>query len=197
MRLLCGAGGVAVLILIAVVAAAGERLTDPTRTFVEGYDPSGNDFFANLPERTVLPRIRADFDSDGITDLALSESSTWGNAGGQWLLFRGQSDGSYVYWGTLFFSPGAAAVRLLARGTSEMALYVRMGISRGTVQVDRVTSGDISRVSELSLDLERPSDRERYDTLFQPDRKLPVEYCKLLEYRRDAANCWRPGLGLR
>ncbi len=197
MRLLLGAGAVALLVLVAAVAATSERLTDPTRAFVEGYDPSGNDFFANVPERTVLLRIRADFDNDGIADLALSESSTWGNAGGQWLLFRGQSDGSYVYWGTLFFSPGAAAVRPLARGTSEMALYVRMGVSRGTVQVYRVTSAGISRVSELSLDLERPSDRERYDALLQPERQLPVEYCRLLEYRQDAANCWRPGLGLR
>lgn len=197
MRLLLGAGAVALLVLVAAVAATSERLTDPTRAFVEGYNPSENDFFANVPERTVLLRIRADFDNDGIADLALSESSTWGNAGGQWLLFRGQSDGSYVYWGTLFFSPGAAAVRPLARGTSEMALYVRMGVSRGTIQVYRVTSAGISRVSELSLDLERPSDRERYDALLQPERQLPVEYCKLLEYRQDAANCWRPGLGLR
>lgn len=197
MRLLLGAGAVALLVLVAAVAATSERLTDPTRAFVEGYDPSGNDFFANVPERTVLLRIRADFDNDGIADLALSESSTWGNAGGQWLLFRGQSDRSYVYWGTLFFSPAAAAVRPLARGTSEMALYMRMGVSRGTVQVYRVASAGISRVSELSLDLERPSDRERYDALLQPERQLPVEYCRLLEYRQDAANCWRPGLGLR
>jgi len=141
MRLLLDAGAVA-LLLVAVVADAGERLTDPTRAFVEGYDPSGNDFFANVPERTVLLRIRADFDNDGIADIALSESSTWGNAGGQWLLFRGQSDGSYVYWATLFFSPGAASVRALARGTSEMTLYVRMGASRGSVYMYRVTSAE-------------------------------------------------------
>ena len=41
------------------MAVAGERLADPTRAFVEGYDPSGNDFLANVPERTVLLRIRA------------------------------------------------------------------------------------------------------------------------------------------
>jgi len=41
MRLRAGASAVALLVL---VAAAGERLTDPTRAFVEGFDPSGNDF---------------------------------------------------------------------------------------------------------------------------------------------------------
>jgi len=196
MRLLLDTGAVA-LLLVAVVADAGERLTDPTRAFVEGYDPSGNDFFANVPERTVLLRIRADFDNDGIADIALPESSTWGNAGGQWLLFRGQSDGSYVYWATLFSSPGAAGVRALARGTSEMTLYVRMGASRGSVYMYRVTSAEVARVSELSLDLERPSDRERYDALLRPELQLPLEHCRLLEYHQDAANCWRPGFGLR
>jgi hypothetical protein len=24
-----------------------------------------------------------------------------------------------------------------------------------------------------------------------------VEYCQLLDYRRDAASCWQPGLGIR
>jgi hypothetical protein len=184
------------LFLGAASAASSDRLTDPTRAFVEGFDPSGNDFFANVPERTVLLRIRADFDDDGIEDLALSESSTWGNAGGQWLLFRGQPDHSYVYWGTLFFSPGTAALRP-AGGTSEMTIYVRMGVSRGIVRVYRVTSAGIDLLREVALDLERPGERERYEALVRADRRLPVEYCKLVEYRRDAAKCWRPGLGLR
>jgi hypothetical protein len=117
--------GVAGLLVLAAITAAEELLSDPTRAFVEGYDPSGNAFLANVPERTVLLRIRADFDNDGIQDLALSDSSTWGNAGGQWLLFRGQRDHRYLYWGTLFFSPGVAALHPVGRGTSEMALYVR------------------------------------------------------------------------
>lgn len=197
MRLSPRAAAVALLVLAAAVAVAGDRLTDPTRAFVEGYDPTGNDFLANVPERTVLLRVRADLDNDGIEDLALSDSSTWGNAGGQWLLFRGHPDGGYVYWGTLFFSPGAAAVRPLARGASEVALYVRMGVSRGTLEVYRLTSAGISRISEASLDLDRPGDRARHDALFRSNRRLPVEYCKLLEYRHDAASCWKPGLGLR
>jgi len=196
-RLVQGAGAAALLVLSITMAVAGERLADPTRAFVEGYDPSGNDFLANVPERTVLLRIRADFDNDGVDDLALSDSSTWGNAGGQWLLFRGQPDQSYVYWGTLFFSPGAAVLRPQAPGTSEMAFYVRMSVSRGTLQVYRMTSDAISRVNERSLDLERSSDRERYEALLRSGPRLPVESCKLLEYRRAAATCWQPGLGLR
>ena len=192
-----GAGAAALLGLSITLAGADERLADPTRAFVEGYDPSGNDFLVNVPERTVLLRIRTDFDNDGISDLALSDSSTWGNAGGQWLLFRGQPDLTYVYWGTLFFTPGAAVLRPQAPGTSELALYVRMGASRGNLDVYRITSGAVSRVSEQSLDLERSSDRERYEALLRSGLRLPVEYCKLLDYRRAAATCWQPGLGLR
>ena len=197
MRRLPGAGVVALLILLSGMAARADQLTDPIQAFVEGYDPSGNDFLANVPERTVVLRIRADFDNDGVDDLALSDSSTWGNAGGQWLLFRGQRDGSYVYWGTLFFAAGAAALRPIGRGESEPALYVRMSVSRGTVQMYRLTGAEIIRLSEVSVDLDSPRDRERHDMLLRPVRQLPVEYCKLLEYRRDAAHCWHPGLGLR
>ncbi len=39
--------------------------------------------------------------------------------------------------------------------------------------------------------------RCRADALVLPTGPVPVEYCKLLEYRRDPATCWRPGLGLR
>ena len=192
-----GAGAAALLGLSITLAGADERLADPTRAFVEGYDPSGNDFLVNVPERTVLLRIRTDFDNDGISDLALSDSSTWGNAGGQWLLFRGQPDLTYVYWGTLFFTPGAAVLRPQAPGTSELALYVRMGASRGNLDVYRITSVAVSRVREQSLDLERSSDRERYEALLRSGLRLPVEYCKLLDYRQAAATCWQPGLGLR
>jgi hypothetical protein len=78
-----------------------------------------------------------------------------------------------------------------------LALYVRISASRGTLEVYRLSGAAISRIHERSLDLERPEDLERFDTLFQSGRRLPVEYCKLLDYRRDAANCWKPGLGHR
>ena len=145
----------------------------------------------------MLLRMRADLDNDGIADLALSESSTWGNAGGQWLRFRGQAGGGYVYWGTLFFSPGAAAVRPLERGVSELTLSVRLSATRGSVQVYRATSQGISRVSERAVDLDQPRDHDRAHALRPPPSPLPVEYCKLLDFRRDPATCWRPGLGLR
>src|SRR5499426_3374029 len=117
------------------LAAGAERLDDPTQAFVDGYDPSGNDFLANVPERTVLLRVRADLDGDGRRDLALSDSSTWGNAGGQWLLFRGQPDGAFTYWGTLFFSPGTLAI---GPRPGDVTAWVRVAASLGTLQVHRL-----------------------------------------------------------
>ena len=141
-----GAWLAAALLLVAIatlavrptVAPAAERLADPIRAFVEGYDPSGNDFLANVPERTVLLRIRADLDGDGRPDLAVSDSSTWGNAGGQWLLFRGQPDGTYAYWGTLFFSPGVAT---LGPSGGELTVYVRTSASRGSLATHWLDAG--------------------------------------------------------
>jgi hypothetical protein len=65
------------------------------------------------------------------------------------------------------------------------------------LEAHRVTSSAITRLSQVSLDLERPRDRERYEAVLRSGGKLAVEHCKLLEYRREAASCWRPGLGLR
>jgi hypothetical protein len=182
-----------VLLFVAGVVSAADRLSDPTHDFVEGYDPSGNDFFANTPERTVLLRIRDDLDGDGVADLALSESSTWGNAGGQWLLFHGQRDGGYVYWGTLFFSSGAMSI---GRQPGELSAYVRTSVSRGSLQVHQLGPGAITLARERSLDLERQADRATYEAALAAGRRPAVEHCKLLDYRRDSTGCWRPGLGL-
>jgi len=182
------------LLAVFVSAAIGaERLADPTKAFVEGYDPSGNDFLANVPERTVLLRVRAALDGDGSQDLALSDSSTWGNAGGQWLLFRSQADGAYVYWGTLFFSPGSTALR----GRGELTVYVRTSATRGTLETYRLTATSITKIASRAMNLETPGDRQRYDATLASGEHLPVEFCKLIDYRREPVACWQPGLGLR
>src|SRR5262245_22011168 len=183
----CGLAVGLVLAVLVSAATAAERLADPTRAFVEGYAPSQNYFYANTPERTVLLRIRDDFDGDGIGDLALSDSSTWGNAGGQWLLFRGQRDGAYVYWGTLFFSPGTLAI---GPRPGDVTAWVRVVASLGTLQVHRLGS------ETITLELEHPSDRAAYEAALSAGRRPAVEHCKLLAYRQDPAGCWRPGLGL-
>jgi len=188
---------VAALVLMATAGDAAERLVDPIQAFVEGFDPSGNDFLANVPERTVLLRIREDFDGDGRPDLAVSDSSTWGNAGGQWLLFRAEADGTYAYWGTLFFAPGSASLRIARPAGGELTVYVRTGASRGTLQTHRLTAAGVSLLASTSLDLDRADDRARQDAALNAGARLPVESCRLLEYRRDPQGCWRPGLGLR
>jgi len=187
--------GVLAGVLLAFAAAgapAAERVADPTRAFVDGDDPSQNDFFANTPERTVLLRIRDDLDGDGVADLALSESSTWGNAGGQWLLFRGELGSGYAYWGTLFFSPGSAAI---GPRPGELTAYVRVGATRGSLRVHRLAAGGITLAGDRSLDLENPADRAAYDTALRAGRRAAVEHCRLLAYRRDPGGCWQPGLG--
>src|SRR5262249_61151681 len=145
-----------VLAVLVSAAPAAERLADPTRAFVEGYDPSQNDFFANTPERTVLLRIRDDLDGDGVADLALSESSTWGNAGGQWLLFHGERAGGYVYWGTLFFSSGSAAI---GPQPGELSAYVRTSASRGNFQIYRLQAGANTPTPGRPLDPGAPAGR--------------------------------------
>src|SRR2546430_12704413 len=56
---------------------------------------------------------------------------------GQWLLFRGQPDGTYAYWGTLFFSPGVA---VLAPSGGELTVYVRTSASRSEEHTSELQS---------------------------------------------------------
>src|SRR5439155_13111655 len=98
----------------------------------------------------------------------------------------------YAYWGTLFFSPGSAAI---GPRPGELTAYVRVGATRGSLRVHRLAAGGITLAGDRSLDLENPADRAAYDAALRAGRRAAVEHCRLLAYRRDPGGCWQPGLG--
>ncbi len=178
-----------------VAVAAEPPLTDPVDAFVKGYDPSHGDFFIHEPERTVLLRLRLDFDNDGIADLAVSEGSIWGQAGGPWLIFLGGRDGRYTYVGELFFYPTTLAIRPVSPGVAEVTTFERTSASGGHLVVSRISRAVITPLREEILHDVQGADRDRYRALF-PTVRPEAESCRLVEYRRDAARCWRPGVRL-
>jgi hypothetical protein len=189
------------LLILAVLApgprvTAGERpVADPMDAFVNGYDPSGGDFFIHEPERTVLLRLRADFNNDGIADLAVSEGSIWGQAGGPWLIFLGDRRGTYTYVGALFFYPAALVIRPAERGTAEVTAFVRDSAVSGHVVVSRVSVAGITGVRDRALQDIDGADRDAYRAVFG-GTAIQAESCRLTEYRRDTVHCWRVGVRL-
>ena len=79
----------------------------------------------------------------------------------------------------------------------QVTVYVRMAATHGVLEVHRLASDGISRLGQRRLDLEQPEQRARYEAALSGAPALPIEHCRLLDYRRDPGGCWRPGLGLR
>jgi len=71
-----------------------------------------------------------------------------------------------------------------------------MSVSRGTLETYRLAADGIAKIATTAVDLEEPQGRQRYEAAFKSGNRLPVEFCKLIDYRSQPATCWRPGLGL-
>ncbi|HEY9014213.1 MAG TPA: hypothetical protein VIM84_04010, partial [Gemmatimonadales bacterium] len=104
------------LVPVPAMAAQSPAVADPVRSFVQGFNPTDEDFFARSPQETILLRMRLDLDGDGQSDLALSESSVIGNGGGPWLVFRRSSTSGYRYVGEIFAAPGDLRIERDDRG---------------------------------------------------------------------------------
>lgn len=186
---------VAAVAACSIVAGAERPLADPVDAFVNGYDPSGGDFFVHAPERTVLLRLRTDFNNDGIVDLALSEGSIWGQAGGPWLIFLGDRGGRYTYVGELFFHPARLAIRPVGRGAADITAFVRDSAASGHLVVSRVASAGISPVRDQVLRDVAGADQDAYRAAFST-ATVQAESCRLVDYRGDKLHCWRAGVRL-
>ena len=164
-------------------AAGQDRvIADPVRSFVSGFDPAGEDFFARPDTATFLLRMRLDMDGDHRTDLALSESSVFGGGGGPWLLFRRLCAGGYRYLGEIFAAPGALRVEAGDSGGSELVAGSSLAADLRRLVRYRVGADTIVKLSERETSI-GPG----------PTPAARVDSCRLVDYRRDASRCWHPG----
>jgi hypothetical protein len=131
---------------------------------------------AQEPSRPIM--IEADFNCDGRTDLALSDSTLWGNAGGEWGIYLKQDDGRYIYTGSAFFHPLAFHIDKKTDGIGIMTVYHRAGGGDGALVKFEITRGSVKEVSSEAF---RPSENDpdslnykRYQSLFAVLRDHPL-----------------------
>jgi hypothetical protein len=120
----------------------------------------------------------------------VSEEGNWGNAAGEWLIFRALADGRYRYLGSEEMLPGNLALRR-ARGRLEPRVLQGDGACCVIISLFRVTPRGL--VKGTNQYLRSPADTRTVAAFFRDAAPLPpAEWCRLDAYRRDPRHCWHP-----
>lgn len=145
-------------------------------------------YYAALILAIVLPRITsaqynndyflltADFNGDGITDTATSDSinAPYGNSGGRFDIHLVDAAGQTNEIGCVHMHPQAANLKIVEPGKGELTVYIRGGPSGRLITYEVSTNGIKEiRSRPLSPNVTGiPADREIYKSYFDPDVRL-------------------------
>lgn len=115
-------------------------------------------------------RLVADFNNDGIDDVALSyDTSMFGNAGGHFFLYLGKADGTYREIGSFFAHPLAINLKKTIKGEGTITTYAHSNAGSGYIVEERITSAGIFVVNRKLIqpgDAGVPEDKKLYGDLF-------------------------------
>ena len=145
-------------------------------------------YFTALILAIVLPRITsaqynndyflftADFNGDGITDTATSDSinAPYGNSGGRFDIHLVDAAGQTNEIGCVHMHPLAANLKIMEPGKGELTVYIRGGHDGRLVTYEISTNG-IQEIRSRPLspsDGGIQADRELYMSYFAPDVRL-------------------------
>ena len=124
-------------------------------------------------------RITIDFNSDGISDLAISTAlNLFGNAGGMFTFYLGNTNGEYNKVGSVFMHALAANLRPVHDGEGLLTVYVRDGGPGGDLISYSVTqTGIVERSSRYirARDGGPKADEQLYQSFFAQDKRLNAE----------------------
>ena len=129
------------------------------------------------PGRGQPFRFRADFNNDGIPDVALSgDREGFGNAGGMFSLYLGTASGKWRYVGDFSAHPLAAQVEKGKKGEGILWVYGRSGNHKGILESFVINEKGIKASSskELLTGDEDPGKAE-YDRRFNGAAALKAE----------------------
>ncbi len=161
------------------------------------FTPAKDSLHAEVLKNIRLVRFIADFDSDGIEDIAVSDTynGAWGNAGGEWQIYLRKRNGKYVHFKeTIFFHPLAINIEKIKKGLSKITIYGRHNASEGDLIVYHMTSKGMRTVKCKTIKpVENKADEDDYQQLFGRLYKEQIsEVCMLADYLKYNCN-WRKG----
>lgn len=178
------------LLLLPFAGVHSQSIQDPLEAYAKSISSMG------LLPYQLLIKIEYDFNNDHLTDLALSESSSWGNAGGEWSIYLREANGNFRSIGTLFFHPDAISLDLQQQSRSILRAYIRSNAGEGNLVTYSLSSTGLKKESERLLrpDEQHPSDQAIYTSLFEHSAlTTAVSHCLLSDYLLKTTISWQPG----
>jgi hypothetical protein len=193
----------ALLILPAFLYAARadiKEITDPIKDYTTAlrHQLNGHASEEELIKSIRLIRFVADFNADGLTDVAVSDTydGAWGSAGGEWQLYLQRKSGSYIPVGRpIFFHPLAIHIKPIEKGNSQITVYIRSNVAEGSLIQSEFSD---KPVKQLGTRIMKPNvneaDKKEYEKLFGHRYNSPVsEFCMLSDYLEANTCKWRKG----
>jgi hypothetical protein len=102
--------------------------------FAEDYVKSfAKDTLVNNLTKHNICKIEADFNSDGILDLAFSDTYLCGAHACDWEIYLGLENESYSFFSTLWFSNYAIKIDSISKGVSKIYVYDKAGGGIGDI----------------------------------------------------------------
>jgi hypothetical protein len=96
-------------------------------------------------------RISADFNGDGIKDMALSsDTTTFGNAGGNFTIYLRTKLGEFRKLGDIFLHPKAITIES-GIGNPRIWVYIRSGGSSGKIGYHEIQKNGLSKFKGIAI----------------------------------------------
>ena len=109
--------------------------------------------------------IVADFNKDGLPDLAVADGALSGNVGATWSIYLQMKGGSYHWIGDVLFHGKAFAIEPLKPGVGKLLVYIRASTSKGSLVEYAISEAGIKEIRETTM-YPQDADAERYQKLF-------------------------------
>jgi hypothetical protein len=144
-----------------------------------------SDSLLQNPAQHSICKITADFNSDGIEDIAISDWYLCGANGCDWKIYLGLGNEAYKFFSELWFSNYAIRIDSVRIGVSNIYTYNKTGLSEGDiVEYNLSSSKGITKIDQKTIYPEtypENDDYKYYKNIFtQPEI---IETCiNLLEY---------------
>jgi hypothetical protein len=170
-----------------------DTVKNPAEDYVKSFE---NDSLLQNPSMHNICKITADFNSDGIKDIAISDSYLCGAHACYWNIYLGLGDTKYKYFSTLWFHNYAIKIDSVADGISNIYIYDKAGGGVGDIiEYNLSSSNGINEINRKTIYPEsypENEDYKYYKNIFT--QTALIDSCiNILDYLKTNKLNWKSG----